>query len=63
MYVANVKMTAVTTVVVEEWERPGCGDQITAVSVCVVEGVQNACAMTLIILLCETCAGLTLEIN
>jgi hypothetical protein len=47
MYVTNVKMTAVATMVVEEWERPSGGDQMIAVSVCVVEGVQNACAMRL----------------
>ena len=45
MFVANVKMTSVATVVVEEWGRPSCGDQMIAVSVCVVEGVQNAHAL------------------
>jgi hypothetical protein len=47
MYVANVPVTAVATVVVEERERPSCGDQMIAISVCVVEGVQNACALRL----------------
>jgi len=40
-------MTAVAPVVVEEWGRPSCGDQMIAVSMCVVEGVQNVCAMRL----------------
>lgn len=47
MYVANVKMTAVATVVVEEWEGANDGDQMIVVSVCGVEGVQNACAVRL----------------
>jgi len=47
MYVANVKMTAVATVVVEEWERANIGDQMIVVSVCGVKGVQNAHAMRL----------------
>ena len=47
MYVANVKMTAVATVVVEEWEGANDGDQMIVVSVCGVEGVQNARAVRL----------------
>jgi hypothetical protein len=47
MYVTNIKLTAVATVVVEEWERPSCGDQMIAVSVCVMECVKNARPMRL----------------
>jgi hypothetical protein len=55
MYVASVRMSAVATVVVEDWERPSFGDQMivvcmcvyVCVCVCVVEGVQNARAMRL----------------
>jgi hypothetical protein len=47
MYVASVKMTAVATMAVGVWERPSCGDKMIAVSVCVMEGAQNARAMKL----------------